>query len=188
MTSKPSYLNAAGRQGYARFLTPPMPRAFVIAPDGARAFSALGFDPQQKRSRIAVRITRAAKCMLSTIKWYGKANSKISALIWAYQGPKEAPCARIGRLSLALKPANRAVVSRKVSRDFDVIRPVSDPLPDRFLSIFQIFSARSLPVQSIQRHAFPREMDGNKKGRKSAEGKIFSPLLYQLSYLALNHL
>jgi hypothetical protein len=42
------YLKAAGRQGYARFLTLPMPRAFVIAPDGAWAFSALGFDPQAK--------------------------------------------------------------------------------------------------------------------------------------------
>jgi hypothetical protein len=42
-----------------------MPRAVVIAPDGARAFSALGFDPQQKRSRIAVRITRAAKLSFS---------------------------------------------------------------------------------------------------------------------------
>jgi hypothetical protein len=63
-----------------------------------------------------------------------------------YQGPKEAPGAKIGCLTLALKPANRRLVSTKVSRDFDVIQPVPGLLPDCFLSIFQIFLARSLPV------------------------------------------
>jgi hypothetical protein len=52
--------------------------------------------------------------------------------------------AKIGCLILALKPANRRLVSTKVSRDFDVIRPVSGPVPDCFLSILQIFCTRLL--------------------------------------------
>jgi hypothetical protein len=39
--------------------------------------------------------------------------------------PKEAPGAKSGCLTLALKPANRRFVSTKVSRDFDVIQHVS---------------------------------------------------------------
>jgi hypothetical protein len=35
--------------------------------------------------------------------------------------------------------ANRRLVSTKVSRDFDVIQPVSGPLPDCFLSTLQNF-------------------------------------------------
>lgn len=38
------YLNDAGRQGYKQFLTLPIPRAFIIAPDGAWALSARDFD------------------------------------------------------------------------------------------------------------------------------------------------
>ena len=56
-----------------------------------------------------------------------------------YQGPKEAPGAKIGCLIFALKPANRRLVSTKVSRDFDVIQPVSGLLPDCFLSTLQNF-------------------------------------------------
>jgi len=41
------YLNQAGRQSYRRFLTLPRPRAFVVAPDGAWAFSARDFDVQK---------------------------------------------------------------------------------------------------------------------------------------------
>jgi hypothetical protein len=52
---------------------------------------------------------------------------------------KEAPGAKIGRLILAFKPANRRLVSTIVSRDFDVIQPVSGPLPDCFLSTLQNF-------------------------------------------------
>jgi dienelactone hydrolase len=38
-------LDAAGRKGYGMFLGLPLPRAFVIAPDGAWSMSALGADP-----------------------------------------------------------------------------------------------------------------------------------------------
>jgi hypothetical protein len=38
------YLGATNRQGYQSFLTLPKPRAFVIAPDGAWAFSSRDFD------------------------------------------------------------------------------------------------------------------------------------------------
>jgi len=38
------YLSAASRQGYQSFLALPKPRAFVIAPDGAWAFSSKDFD------------------------------------------------------------------------------------------------------------------------------------------------
>lgn len=38
------YLNDRGREGYARFLTLPKPRAFVIAPDGAWSLSSRDFD------------------------------------------------------------------------------------------------------------------------------------------------
>ncbi|MGA2042596.1 MAG: CocE/NonD family hydrolase [Roseiarcus sp.] len=38
------YLKGAAPEGYRRFLTLPKPRAFVIAPDGAWAFSARDFD------------------------------------------------------------------------------------------------------------------------------------------------
>ena len=62
-----------------------------------------------------------------------------------YQGPKEAPGAKIGCLILALKTAYRRLVLTKVSRDFDAIQPVSGPLPDCFLSTLQnlIYSALS---------------------------------------------
>jgi hypothetical protein len=39
------YIDENGRQGYRRFLTLPKPRCFVIAPDGAWAFSSRDFDP-----------------------------------------------------------------------------------------------------------------------------------------------
>jgi dienelactone hydrolase len=39
------YINAAGREAYARYLTLRKPKAFVIAPDGAWYFAALGEDP-----------------------------------------------------------------------------------------------------------------------------------------------
>lgn len=39
------FLNDAGRQGYLKYLTLRKPKAFVIAPDGAWALSALGDDP-----------------------------------------------------------------------------------------------------------------------------------------------
>ncbi|HQU17266.1 MAG: hypothetical protein B7Z66_11040 [Chromatiales bacterium 21-64-14] len=39
------YVNVVGRNGYRRFLTLPLPRVFVIAPDGAWDFGARGFDP-----------------------------------------------------------------------------------------------------------------------------------------------
>ena len=43
------------------------------------------------------------------------------------------PGAKIGGLILESVPANRRLVSTKVSRDFDVIRPVSGSVPDCFL-------------------------------------------------------
>jgi hypothetical protein len=54
-----------------------------------------------------------------------------------YQGPKEASDAEIGRLILRIKTSQSAVrVLTKVSRDFDVIQPISGPLPDCFLVDF----------------------------------------------------
>ena len=46
------YLDENGQKGYATFLTLPMPRAFVIAPDGGWAYSAKGFDPLAKALQI----------------------------------------------------------------------------------------------------------------------------------------
>jgi dienelactone hydrolase len=39
------YISAKGREGYAKYLTLRKPKAFVIAPDGAWDFAALGEDP-----------------------------------------------------------------------------------------------------------------------------------------------
>jgi hypothetical protein len=53
-----------------------------------------------------------------------------------YQGPKETPGAKFSRLILRIKTSQLAVRhSTKISRDFDVIRTVSGPLRERFLSI-----------------------------------------------------
>ena len=49
-------------------------------------------------------------------------------------------------LILASKPANRRLLCTKVSRDFDVIQPVSGPVPDCFLSTLQDFLYSALPI------------------------------------------
>jgi hypothetical protein len=48
------------------------------------------------------------------------------------------------------------VLNKKVSRDFDVIQPVSGPLPDCFLSNLQNFFTRSLPRLSHSK-TYPSE-------------------------------